>query len=54
MRDAQLRAGKLVLGGAVGETPEGAVFILKDITKEEVRGPGGEMKAYQANWPSSR
>lgn len=30
----QADAGKIVMGGAVGETPEGAVFIWKDASKE--------------------
>lgn len=30
----QADAGKLVMAGAVGETPEGAVFVFKDISKE--------------------
>lgn len=27
----------MVMGGAVGETPEGALFIFKDSTPEEIK-----------------
>lgn len=32
----KLDAGKLVMAGAAGDPVEGAVFIFKDITKEEI------------------
>ena len=31
---AQAEAGKVVMAGAFGETPEGALFIFKDATPE--------------------
>lgn len=33
----KVEAGKMVMGGAVGETPEGALFIFKDSTPEEIK-----------------
>ncbi|KAG2497806.1 hypothetical protein HYH03_004077 [Edaphochlamys debaryana] len=32
----QAEAGKMVLGGAFGESPEGALFVFRDTTAEEV------------------
>jgi len=33
---AKADAGKLLLGGAFGEKPDGALFIFKDITNKEI------------------
>ncbi|KXZ41290.1 hypothetical protein GPECTOR_574g619 [Gonium pectorale] len=32
----QAEAGKMVMAGAFGETPEGALFIFKNTTKEDI------------------
>ncbi|GIL44675.1 hypothetical protein Vafri_2160 [Volvox africanus] len=32
----QAEAGKLVLAGAFGETPDGALFVFKETTREEI------------------
>ncbi|GLC33199.1 hypothetical protein PLESTM_000035100 [Pleodorina starrii] len=32
----QAEAGKMVMAGAFGETPDGALFVFKDSTREEI------------------